>query len=109
MATTRPANVALDGDMEDLIWRVNDHPEVRLRLLFEVRAALNAPSPETEEKRKELAAKVERWRYQVLNHNAAHLSEDQSELTGRLDLLELTLAGGRPRPRRSFRDLLAAT
>ena len=63
-------------ELEDLVLRVNDHPEVRLKLLSEVSRALeNCGSRLIPAERDDLAEKVERWRYQLLNHNAGHLSE----------------------------------
>ncbi|WP_165220274.1 radical SAM protein [Aquisphaera insulae] len=107
MATTNPPGLAFEDDLQELIRRVNDHPEVRLRLLGEVSSALDVASPASEERRRSLAEKVERWRYQVINHRGGRLSEDQSELTRRLDLLELELDGSRPRPPRSLQAQLA--
>ena len=88
---------------------VNDHPEVRLKLLTEVSRALEDCSRLMPAERATLAEKVERWRYQLLNHNAGHLSDDQSELTQRLDLLMNQLSGSEPRPPRSLLSIFATT
>ena len=61
-------------ELEELVLRVNDHPEVRLKLLTEVSRALEDCSKLMPAERATLAEKVERWRYQLLNHNAGHLS-----------------------------------
>ena len=95
-------------DLDDLVFRVNDHPEVRLKLLAEVSQALESCSRMTPEQCAALAEKVERWRYQLLNHNAGHLTGDQSELTQRLDLLMNQLNGSEPRSPRSLQAILAA-
>jgi 2-iminoacetate synthase len=92
--------------LEALILRVGDHPEVRLKLLAEVSAALEDCSGLRAADRALLAEKVERWRYQLLNHNAEHLTDDQAELTQRLDLLGLQLGGRESRPPRSLRAAL---
>ena len=122
----RPARSILDGilppmaigesgagavycELEELVLRVNDHPEVRLKLLTEVSRALEDCSRLMPAERETLAEKVERWRYQLLNHNAGHLSDDQSELTQRLDLLMNQLSGSEPRPPRSLPSILATT
>lgn len=99
---TEPANCQLEA----LILRVGDHPEVRLKLLAEVSTALEDCSELLPAKRAVLAEKVERWRYQLLNHNAEHLTEDQAELTRRLDLLSLQLCGKESQPPRSLRAAL---
>jgi len=96
-------------ELEELVLRVNDHPEVRLKLLTEVSRALEDCSRLMAAERGTLAEKVERWRYQLLNHNAGHLSDDQSELTQRLDLLMNQLSGSEPRPPRSLRSILTTT
>ncbi|WP_168221786.1 radical SAM protein [Aquisphaera giovannonii] len=82
---------------------------MRLRLLAEVTRVLGDASAVAAGERRTLAGKVERWRYQLLNHNAGHLDEHQAELAGRLDLLARELEGVAPRPRRSFRQRLAST
>ena len=96
-------------ELEELVLRVNDHPEVRLKLLTEVSRALEDCSRLMPAERATLAEKVERWRYQLLNHNAGHLSDDQSELTQRLDLLMNQLSGSEPRSPRSLLSILATT
>jgi hypothetical protein len=96
-------------ELEELVLRVNDHPEVRLKLLTEVSRALEDCSRLMPAERATLAEKVERWRYQLLNHNAGHLSADQSELTQRLDLLMNQLSGSEPRSPRSLLSILATT
>lgn len=94
--------------LESLVLRVNDHPEVRLKLLAEVWQALESCVKRTPEQCAVLAEKVERWRYQLLNHNAGHLTGDQSELTQRLDLLMNQLNGSEPRSPRSLQAILSA-
>src|SRR5271157_1952431 len=94
---------------EELVLGGNDHPEVRLKLLTEVSRALEDCSRLMAAERGTLAEKVERWRYQLLNHNAGHLSDDQLELTQRLDLLMNQLSGSEPRPPRSLQSILATT
>ena len=93
-------------ELEDLVLRVNDHPDVRLKLLAEVSQALESCSRMTAEQGEALAEKVERWRYQLLNHNAGHLTGDQSDLTQRLDLLMNQLNGSGPRSPRSLQAIL---
>ncbi len=94
-------------ELEDLVLRVNDHPEVRLKLLTEVSRALEDCARLVPTERASLAEKVERWRYQLLNHNAGHLNDEQSELTQRLDLLMNQLSGSEPRPPRFLASYLA--
>jgi 2-iminoacetate synthase len=108
MATNEIVTQPGDCQLEALILRVGDHPEVRLKLLAEVSAALEDCSELLPADRALLAEKVERWRYQLLNHNAEHLTDDQAELTQRLDLLGLQLGGRDSRPPRSLRAALDA-
>jgi 2-iminoacetate synthase len=106
MATVDSDTGTDDCGIEELVLRVNDHPEVRLKLLAEVSQALENCSQKTAEQCASLAEKVERWRYQLLNHNAGHLTGDQLELTQRLDLLACQLSPGQPRPPRRLQARL---
>ncbi len=97
---------AVYRELEELVLRVNDHPEVRLALMARVREALASGPTTSRGDRLGLADQVERWRYQLLNHNAGHLTVDQAELTRRLDALANTLSSREPRPARSLRAML---
>jgi 2-iminoacetate synthase len=100
-------NQSIDGRyLEALILRVNDHPEVRLKLLAEVTQALGSGWPPLRDDRADLAEKVERWRYQILNHNAGHLTNDQHELARQLDLLTGRLSAEADHVPRTFQSIL---
>lgn len=92
--------------LEELVLRVNDHPTVRLKLLAEVSRVLEDGLERNAEERALLADKVERWRYQILNHFAGFLTDDHRELTRRLDLLANRLSPDDSRPPRLLQSRL---
>ncbi len=106
MSEEGPAQVRLDCELERLILRVNDHPDARLKLLAEVSEALEDCTSLQRDQQSQLIEKVERWRYQLLNHNAGRLTEDQRQLTERLDLLMNQLGGEPTRTPRRLRSYL---
>ena len=106
MATAEIDSETHDCGLGELVLRVNDHPEVRLKLLAEVSQALETCTRTTPKHCANLAEKVERWRYQLLNHYAGHLTNDQLELIERLDLLARQLSSDEPRPPRSLQAVL---
>jgi 2-iminoacetate synthase len=85
---------------------LNDHPEARRGLLEAVAAAQADPGGAS--RRVALADRVERWRYQVLNHWAGHRTPAVVELAERLDGLTAELRGGPARPPRAPREAVAA-
>jgi 2-iminoacetate synthase len=91
------------GEIEALTLRVNDHPEARLPLLQDAGRALEACGDVAQPS---LADRVERWRYQLVNHRSGRLSADESALAEGLDRLAARL-WNRKRPLRGLRRALA--
>lgn len=97
---------AMTSDFEALralALRVNDHPEARLPLVDAAAEALAAPGAAPHPA---LADRVERWRYQLVNHRAGRLGTEEARLAEALDRLTARLLG-QDRPARSLRRALA--
>lgn len=91
----------------ELVMRVKDHPEVRLALLAEAADAIGPGSAGVEAAgRARLAERLERWRYQLVNHRSGRLNADETELSRRIDGLMVAVSGRAPRPPRSVRSAL---
>jgi 2-iminoacetate synthase len=105
MNATSPAPAPPLGVLEALTLRVNDHPEARLPLLRDALRTLETsgasiPQPS-------LADRVERWRYQLVNHRSGRLDPDEAALADGLDRLTARL-WGQERPTRCLRRALAS-
>ena len=94
-------------DLAGLVLQVDDHPEARLELVAEAAGILEGQRPATEVARAALADRVERWRYQLINHRSGRLSAAEAELARRVDRLSHQVRGRGPRGPRSLRDALA--
>ena len=91
------------------IVQTDDHAERRLALLDEAERILAGREPASIEARRSLAARLERWRYQMLNERHAALGERDRQLANALDLAANRLAGRAPRPPRWPRDAVLNT
>ncbi|NUQ65531.1 MAG: hypothetical protein HUU20_23940, partial [Pirellulales bacterium] len=88
--------------------RANDpHAEHRLRLLQEVEGLQSETPARADRDRTALAAKLERWRYQLLNERAGDLRPEDRGLSDALDLAANDLAARPPRPPRAVRASVA--
>jgi 2-iminoacetate synthase len=101
-ANPMPATLAR---LAELTEELNDHPEARRALLGEIAAAQGDPRGAS--RRAAMADRVERWRYQILNHWAEGRTPAVVELADRLDALTVELRGGPDRPPRAPRGAVA--
>lgn len=90
--------------LAELTEALNDHPEARRALLVEIAAAQG--DEQGAERRVTLADRVERWRYQILNHWVEHRTPDVVEMAAHLDTVTVQLRGGPSRPPRAVREAL---
>lgn len=88
----------------DWIVQTDDHAQRRLALLDEAERILAGRQPASIEAKRSLAARLERWRYQMLNERHTALGEPDRQLAHALDLAANRLAGRAPRPPRWPRD-----
>ncbi len=95
-------------DLAVLAAREDEHPDIRLQLLAEVTLAVDDRVATSRETRVSLADRIERWRYQFINHRSGHLTPDQLDMTRQLDLLSNELRDAPVRPPRSLRDAILA-
>ncbi len=77
----------------DWIVATDDHAERRLALLDEAERILAGREPASIEARRTLAARLERWRYQMLNERHASWTQRDRQLADALDLAANRLAG----------------
>ena len=82
----------------------DDHATYRLLLLGRAVRLLCGEQHAPATDRRQLAAKIERWRYQHLNERRGHMAPEDCGLVDALDLAANDLAGRDPRPPRSVRD-----
>ncbi len=85
---------------------VDDHAEARIALLRRAAAVLSGECVVPESDRRELADKLERWRYQHLNVRLGEMAAQDSRLLAALDLAAAEIAGRPARPPRRTRELL---
>ena len=88
------------------IRRVDDHAEARIDVLQRAAAILGGECQTSVSERRELADKIEHWRYQHLNARVGKLVTEDARLLDALDLAANELAGRQARPPRRTRDLL---
>lgn len=93
----------------DWIVQTDDHAERRLALLDEAERILAGREPASIEAKRSLAARLERWRYQMLNERHSALGEPDRQLAHALDLAANRLAGRAPRPPRWPRGAILET
>ena len=91
-----------------LVRRVDDHAEARLGLLAEAAGVVEERRPASGAARAALADRIERWRYQLINHRSGRLTDVEAELARRIDWLMVAVRGRGPRGPRSLREALAA-
>lgn len=90
-----------------LVVQADDHVDARLALLEETRRALEGPEAPGPDARRGLADRIERWRYQLLNHWGTRLPSVHAELTRQLDRLGVAVRSGKARSPRGLRQALA--
>ncbi len=91
--------------LAELTETLNDHPEARRALLDEIAAAQE--DEQGASRRSALSDRVERWRYQILNHWVEHRSAAVVEMAECLDTVTVELRDGPSRPPRAVREALA--
>jgi 2-iminoacetate synthase len=91
--------------LAELTEALNDHPEARRALLEEIAAAQE--DAQGASRRSVLADRVERWRYQILNHWVEHRTAAVVEMAAHLDAVTVELRGGPSRPVRGVREAIA--
>lgn len=87
----------------DWLRKADEHAAHRLELAGRAERLLTGQEQADEDQRLALAEKLERWRYQHLNHRAGDLTQADVELIESLDLAANELAGCSPRPARGAR------
>ncbi len=92
------------GESVNWIRATDGHAAHHLRLLDRARAALDCARPETPCQRADLAARLERWRYQLLNER--QVAPQAGRLADALDLAANELRGRPPRAPRNPRSAL---
>ena len=90
----------------DWLRETDDHALYHLGVLVEVELASRAGEEITQDERRCLASKLERWRYQHLNEHAGELDERHEEFVDSLDVVANRLAGYQPRSPRSTRHAI---
>ncbi|TWU42515.1 radical SAM protein [Novipirellula artificiosorum] len=90
----------------DWIRASDHHAEHRLKLIEQVEQALLDDRQRSDELCRQLAAQLERWRYQILNEQNGSLDEKDRSLLDDLDLHANQLRGGEPRPPRRPLDAI---
>ena len=88
--------------LADWIRATDKHAAFHLPLLDEAERLMSAPAAACAAERSQLAERLERWRYQHLNHVCPLQSEDEALLDA-LDRVANELAGGPQRPVRATR------
>jgi 2-iminoacetate synthase len=88
------------------IRRVDDHAEARIVLLGRSAAILGGDCEVSDEQRRELAEKLERWRYQHLNARGGAIVAEDKRLLDALDRSARELCGRSARGARRTRELL---
>ncbi|MHB8900355.1 MAG: radical SAM protein [Thermoguttaceae bacterium] len=102
---TTPARLEL-APLTEWIRRVDDHAEARIALLGRTAQILDGPCEASKEERRELAEKLERWRYQHLSARGARFGDGDQRLLDALDEAARRLSGRPAQPPRRTRELL---
>ena len=97
------------GSYADWIRATDDHASHRLELLDQAVRLLAGEAGSFPADRRGLAARLERWRYQLLNEHCGALAPRACGLAEALDLAANELAGCDPRPPRQPRTAIRAT
>ncbi|NOX55558.1 MAG: radical SAM protein [Planctomycetes bacterium] len=103
----QPDAIAL-GEFADWIRETDPHAEYHLELAAEAERVLRGEGEVSREHREELADKLERWRYQLLNHFSGQLAPTDWDLADTLDLASNALADRPARPPRLTRVAVGA-
>jgi 2-iminoacetate synthase len=90
--------------LTDYVRATDAHARHRLPLLEHAERVLSGDEPASDCQRRDLAGRLERWRYQQLNERGGALTADDRRLCDALDLAANELAGRAPRAPRATRD-----
>lgn len=93
-------------ELAEWVRKRDEHAGARLALLERVASLDPIAGDGSDPERIELADRIERWRYQWLQHSQGSLDADGMALARELDLLMNALRGGLPRPARSLPEWL---
>ena len=96
------------GEFAGWIRETDPHAEYHIELAAEAERVLRGEGEASREYREELADKLERWRYQLLNHFSGQLAPTDWDLADALDLASNALAGRPTRPPRLTRVAVGA-
>ena len=97
------------GALAEWIRAADSHARHRLPLLARAQRIVDGAEDAPEEQRRELAARLERWRYQHLEEHRGRATPLTRRLADVLDLAATRLCGGPARPPRRPRDAVCGT